>query len=220
MKHRKRLCSYCGRPPATTADHVIPSSLYPDSKAASNVPRITVPACVPCNSSWTDDEPHFKAMLAIAGEANSAVQELWGSSIERSFQQVDGLRRLTDIFQQMEPVIVDGQRRYKVYPARDPRVMRIVRKVIRGLSHFHKIETAVSDDRVWADIEKYQISQRLIDGVRRHHREHDIIEYGFEPVKGDDGNIWTAWVLTFFERRTFVGLVLPRGSTYLPSSGS
>lgn len=86
----KRRCAYCGSTNASTDDHVVPTALYPHSKAGSRVQRITVPACLPCNKSWADDEVHFRNMLLISGDPNPVVRELWEGKTSRSFTQVDG----------------------------------------------------------------------------------------------------------------------------------
>lgn len=70
-------CAYCGNGKSGTMDHVVPLALYPPSKATSKLQRITVPACQTCNGSWTDDEPHFRNMMLVAGETNPTVRELW-----------------------------------------------------------------------------------------------------------------------------------------------
>ncbi len=69
------ICAYCGGK-ATTVDHVVPRKLYPPSKVVSRVQRITVPACSRCNNGWADDEPHFRTILLLAGEANPITREL------------------------------------------------------------------------------------------------------------------------------------------------
>lgn len=108
-------------------------ALYPPSKAMGTFRRIKVPACEPCNQGWTDDEPHFRNVLLIAGETNAAVRELWEGKTRRSFTYGDGRRRARDLAALMVPVQTAQGERHMVYPAKDERVMRVVRKVIRGL---------------------------------------------------------------------------------------
>ena len=93
-----------------------------------------------------------------------------------------------------------------VYPARDERVMRVIRKIIRGLCHHHQIDSAVSDDRVWADVLKYQIPEELFDSVSLKHCEPDIVEYWYEFYDADGSSVW---FLRFFERCSFVARVHP-----------
>jgi hypothetical protein len=59
-------CAYCGvRNGKLTKDHVVPKCLY-SGKPGSTVQRITVPCCLPCQKSWTDDEAHFRNVLPLA----------------------------------------------------------------------------------------------------------------------------------------------------------
>jgi len=95
-----------------------------------------------------------------------------------------------------------------IYPARDERVLRVVRKIVRGLSHFHGVETAVPESRVTADIMRFL----LPEGMESHfqHREPDIVEYLYGTW--EDGEYASTWLLKFFERCMFIAWVArPRG---------
>src|SRR6266849_3005008 len=70
-----------------------------------------------------------------------------------------------------------GPGRYMVFPATDERVLRVLRKVVRGLSHYHRIETAVSDNRVTIDVLKYAIPHGFVQPSDWRHRDPRIIEY-------------------------------------------
>jgi len=83
--------------------------------------------------------------------------------------------------------------------------MRVVRKVIRGLCDYHRIMSPVSDRRVWADVLKYEVPQEFRDRMQYDHRDKDIVEYRYQVL--DDPVIHSAWLLTFFERCTFIGWV-------------
>jgi len=88
----RKPCAYCGGD-ASTDDHVVPRALYPPSKAKSRIQRITIDACEACNNGWSNDEPHFRNVLLVAGDPNPAVRELWEGKARRSFTYVDGLKR-------------------------------------------------------------------------------------------------------------------------------
>jgi hypothetical protein len=75
------MCAYCGYRVATDREHVFPKSLYPESKASSRVQRLTIPSCNECNNGWSDDEAHFRNVLALAGEPNDSRRELWETKI-------------------------------------------------------------------------------------------------------------------------------------------
>src|SRR3972149_3204933 len=108
-------------------------SRRPKSRGASRVQRITVPSCGTCNRGWADDEAHFRNVLLIAGEPNPPVFELWETTVRRSFSELDGHRRRRDLIDQMVPTQIAGQDRWMIYPARDERVVRVLKKIIRGL---------------------------------------------------------------------------------------
>ncbi len=201
----KRICSYCGERPATDSEHVFPRNLYPASKALSRVQRLTIPSCNRCNKGWSDEEAHFRNVLALAGEPNDARRELWETIIRRSFRKSDGIRRVRNLIEIMRPVEMDGKARHKVYPGEDPRVVRIVKKIVRGLCHYHQVMSAVSENRVWVDVLKYQIPGEFLSEMAYEHREQDIAEYRYQVLQ--ELGIHSAWVITFFQRIPFIGIV-------------
>ena len=150
-------CAYCGASNPETMDHVISDLLYPASKANSKVQRLTVPACKPCNRSWADDEPHFRSVLTLAGDPNATVRELWSGKVMRGFSKLDGRRRVLDVWEQMRAVQTSSGQRHQIFPANDPRVLRILRKTIRGLHYHHGLSSPVPDEMVWVDLLRFAI---------------------------------------------------------------
>lgn len=160
-----------------------------------------MPACRSCNGSWSDDEAHFRTVVAIAGEANTAVNELWNTRVRAAFDSTDGQRRLRDLAEQLVPVSVEGEQRYMIYPGRDDRVMRVVKKITRGLC-FHHCREVISEDRMFADVLKYVVPAEIRADAPQFHREQDIVRYQYAHF--DDGDFQSVWLLTFFERTEFV----------------
>jgi hypothetical protein len=107
-----------------------------------------VPACVPCNSGWADDEPHFRNVILLAGVPTLAVRELWEGKTRRSLKQPDGRRRALEIAKLLVPVTTNDGDRHMIYPAQDERVLRIVRKTVRCLCHRHGLLSPVLDGQV------------------------------------------------------------------------
>jgi len=202
-----RRCVYCGKIGQTTKEHVVPRCFYPPSKATSRVQRITIRACRPCNDGWADDEAHTKHVLLVAGQSNAAVQELWQSAFRAMTAAADGRRRLFDLVDQLVPMIVDGEERRVIYPARDPRVVRVIRKMVRGLCAHHRVATAVPEERVWVDIIDPPPPPEVLATVELHHVERDIIEYWYNDRLVEHPPLQSVWFLRLFERRNFVALV-------------
>jgi hypothetical protein len=115
------------------------------------------------------------------------------------------MRRVRDLVEILHPIEIDGNNRQMVYPGQDDRVLRIVRKIIRGLCHHHGVMSAVSEKRIWADILKYQIPKEFLSEMACEHREQDIAEYRYQVLR--ECGIDSAWLITFFQRVTFVGVV-------------
>jgi hypothetical protein len=202
-------CGYCGVVGLNLErEHVIPKCLYPLSKAKSKVRRITVPACSACNRGWSDDEAHFRTVVLMSGEPNDAVRELW-SKARRSFYKRDGIRRALDVRKLMVPVQIAGESRWKIYPANDVRVLRVVRKVVRGLSYYHRLGVVASDEAVHADILKEKVPNEALWSETLHHCEPDIFRYWFEQY--DEGEVRSIWWLKFFERLPFIAWVTRPG---------
>jgi hypothetical protein len=94
---------------------------------------------------------------------------------------------------------------YKIYPAEDERVLRVVRKIVRGLTFFHEGEVT-TDARVWADVMRYPMPAALLSEMATGHRDPEVIDYRYAIL--DEGDLHSAWLLTFDERVSFIGVVL------------
>jgi hypothetical protein len=105
----------------------------------------------------------------------------------------------------MVPVKVEGQDRWMIYPASDQRVLRVLKKVVRGLAHFHGLESHVAEDRVWVDVLKFRMPEDLLAEVTFQQREADVCEYWYQAY--DDAECSSLWLLRFYERRVFIGSV-------------
>ncbi|WP_149906563.1 hypothetical protein [Mesorhizobium sp. SARCC-RB16n] len=186
MKRRTRWdrCGLCGELRITTREHVVPRSLYPASKSNSRFQRITIAACVTCNNGTADDDAHFRNVVLVAGEPNEAVKELWSGPVRRGFAQVDGHRRARDIFDLMQPAPDVGPNRYRIFPADDPRILQIVRKIIRGLSRHHELAYPLSDGQVFADVMRQTIPEEILAAMEHKEAEPDVLQYGYLRLAG------------------------------------
>ncbi|MGE4159398.1 MAG: hypothetical protein AB7F75_09935 [Planctomycetota bacterium] len=200
----KTTCAYCGQQDKKySREHVISKALYPESKASSKIQRITVPVCECCRGNWDDDEPHFRNVMLISGQENPAVMELWKGKVNRSFKLEDGLRRYRQLYLHTEKIQRPEGERYMIYPDQDVRVLRVVHKIIRGLSHYHGIATIASDQSIWVAIQLFNFPPALDDlalGVT----DEDVIKYRYKALNED--GIQSYWTLTFYERTSFLGV--------------
>lgn len=201
-------CAYCGNPIAKgsgkTRDHVFPRSLYPRARKEP-YSRITVPSCDTCNHRWSDDEELFRNVVNSAGDFNQPAREVFRAKIQPSLQGPGGARRIVDLLRISESVQVSGANRLKIYPARDPRVLGVVRKIVAGLRHYHGIGTALDEARIWADILRFQVPGEYVERLKHEQRGPDVVEYWY-GVRTEPG-VDSVWILRFYERTTFLALV-------------
>lgn len=191
-----------------TKDHVIPRCLYPKSKHTNDVQFVTVPCCGKCNGSFTDDEPHFRDIISFAGPINEPVRELL-EIIKRSFEKDDGQRRVREFLEQFHEIELDGGEKFELYLGDNKRVMRIVRKVVRGLCHYRRLKSPVHDNQVVATF----VTPDLWFGGQLDWSEElpqievakDIFFYKYQSFS--DSYLHSVWLLTFLERTRFVAVV-------------
>jgi len=202
-------CAYCGSfVDGITKDHVFPKCLFPSEPASSRTQRITLPCCVACNRDISLDEEHFCKVLLCAGSPNDAVMDRWKSKALRSFDRGShGMRQAKDLLDMMRPVTVDDRERHLIYPAKEERVLRVLRKIIRGLSHHFDVETAVPESRVWVDVLRPQIPDGLLDACGFQHRHAGVYECFGHAFGAEEPELTSLWLMLFYDRTPFVGLV-------------
>jgi hypothetical protein len=206
MQMHKKRCVYCGvEGQKLTRDHVFPRGLFPPVTTALKVQRLTVAACELCNNSFSDDEAHFRSVVTLAGHVTESTSRVFHEKVMRSFDGLDGRRRLFDLVELTERVTVDGEVRLKIYPARDERVLRVVRKCVIGLTYTHGLSSALPDIRVWADVLRYALPTDMEAELRFRGSEPEVVEYAFleKPFEGID----VVWLIKFFRRATFIASV-------------
>jgi len=203
-------CTYCGvEVEKPDREDVVPKCLYRESDLRNGPCLVKVPACRSCNASFSNDEAHFRNVLMLAGDPNDTVQRLWAGPVARSFQLCDGEKRKEDLRRLMRPQTPQGP--HRVYPAEGPRVMRVVKKIVRGLSRHHGLQWPVSEEAVMADVLRWPVPPAFEPDVRKHDIVPEVFYYGYDDL-AEPPNGSLCWVLTFFERTRFVAFVEPEAA--------
>jgi hypothetical protein len=169
--------------------------------------RITIPACSNCNRGFSDDETHFHSVMLLAGESNELVADMWKGKAARRFAQKDGRRRVKDIVTLMKDVVIEGETRSLIYPADDPRVIRVVKKMVRGLCHFYELETAVPEDEVFVDVMRFQTPPGILADMAYDERDPQVARWWYWVDEGDEEYVRSAWLIEIYERTRFVATV-------------
>jgi hypothetical protein len=105
----------------------------------------------------------------------------------------------------MVPVQTPQGERHMVYPGRDRRVVRIVRKAVRGLCHHHGLLSPFLDEQVWADVQLFLIPPEFLAEMSSAHVEEDVLQYRFGVI--EDLELHSGWLLQFFSRTPFFCIV-------------
>lgn len=205
MPFKNKPCAYCGRTDVRREKgHVIPEAMYP-STMDPTVQYRTVPECIVCKQIWQDAEAHFRTVAALCcGVPNADVMEQWDGPITRSFSKPSGKKWVTQLREMLVPVKVDGVDRHKVYPAEDEQVMFVARKILRGLCHYHKLGTAISDDRVHADVLRESMPDDVFTAFTVHVLKNSFCSYAYLLLDPESG-YHSAWLLCFYGKMNLVG---------------
>ncbi len=197
------LCAYCGKSAADTSDHVFPRGLYGD-EIIGQQHLITVPSCYTCNNQWAKGEATFRNVIAVSGEPNSAVSNLWSGKIRRGFTYRDGRSRAHEVARHLRAV-PELPGRYMIFPAEVPGVLPIVRKITRGLCHYHGLLSPVADEQVWSDVKRFEIPPEFLQAMRTADANPQVARYRYCRV-GEFG-MHSAWLIEFFGRTEFLSIV-------------
>jgi hypothetical protein len=215
MRRPKGRCASCGADGVPLSKgHILPDNLYPASVRTSALQLPTLRECLACNGDWSDDEAHFRSVLLLAGEPNDPVRELWTSKVARSFKELDGRRRVEDLHKMFVPATHNGEDRYMIYPARDERVVRILRKIVRGLSHYLGVERDIKEERVFADVLKISFPEGIGDEWDSFECVPNIFKCWYHFY--NDEEISSLWLLRFYENRYFLARVSALGVVLEP----
>jgi hypothetical protein len=119
-----QFCLYCGRP-ADTREHVPPKALL---EKPWPIDLRTVPACGPCNRSWSLDEEYLAVVLAHVGDVpHHAAKIEDGGTVDRALQSSPNLE---DRIIRSLSVNADGR---VLFRPEIERIAAVVEKVAFGL---------------------------------------------------------------------------------------
>ena len=203
--YKNKPCAYCGLQEGTChGGHVIPKKMYPTS---SKVRRVVVPECHLCKKNW-DDDAHFRAVIAMCGEPNEQANEMWYGPISRSFEHRSGSRWIRDLRELMVPVETTDGPRHKIYPLRDERVTRILKRIVRGLCQWEEIGTKITNEQVFVTVEWFEVPPAFRDQFKRKSLGDDFCWYSYSDQRGQDGGEFhSVWEIEFYGRTRFFCIV-------------
>lgn len=207
---KNKPCAFCGsteKDNPRTKGHILQKSMYPEVGAES-IQRITVPECVRCSAIWKDAEDNFRSLMVLcAAEGNQHAAAKWEGPIRRAHvRETDGRQRTHELLKWVVKKQTPESEESKLYPGSIENIHIVVRKMVRGLCHWHKLGTQVKDHHVLvlgqyenhppADAQAVEFNH--VSGVFRYSYFHRHLEADVFHV---------TWLLTFYEAVSFISLV-------------
>lgn len=176
-----------------------------------NAKRITVPECEGCKAIWEDAEPHFRNILLSIWSPDELPSDSRVHSMWRGFsKKEDGRRRAKAVLRQFRAVEVGTDTATKIFPDDDPVFNLILRRIVRGLVHEHKLGTAVSDDRVACRVMRWIVPPAFESEFTWHVIADDFIRYAYS--RPDEDSMHSFWLIRFSKQIVFYGFVANENS--------
>jgi len=85
--------------------------------------------------------------------------------------------------------------------------MTVVRRIIRGLCHYHKLGTAIADCRVFAQVMRYEIPPTFWQQFVPTSLGDQFCRYWYYDLRAETPDHHSSWVIEFFGRTKFFGIV-------------
>jgi hypothetical protein len=189
--------------------------MYPtNSLAGKQIRRIKIASCQRCNQSFQADEAHARAILSTAGlNMTPERREIW-DTVMRGIRRRGraGRRDGLNILAQLEDGSIlkpDGRPFRKIYPLKDPRVVHIIKKIVRGLCYWKSHEVIADENRI---VLRPATKEPGLDKVPD--KIFDVPNVFSASALFSDGpsDVHSVWFLNFYDN-VFVGaFILPSDS--------
>ena len=85
--------------------------------------------------------------------------------------------------------------------------MLVVRKIARGLHHYHKFGTAIDDRRVQAMVLRFEIPEEFRGELTTVDLGAGFCQYSYTNLRGANPQIASFWVIRFYDRCTFYAAI-------------
>ena len=200
-KWKGKLCVYCGKTPATTADHVVARQFFLLDKR-DNLPK--VPACAPCNSEKSGHETYLTAVLPFGGrhaDALSTLQDMVPPRLAKHAKLQATLRRGRErLWRPSEGGVLMPA---LAIPFDHQRMVALFQEIVRGLAWHHWAVILADGYQVEAGAlsrEGEAIFSTLIE-ARCHREVHVDLGDGafvYDGYQGVDYPELTVWRFTVF----------------------
>jgi hypothetical protein len=230
---RKRLCTYCGRPRKMTKDHGPPQGIFGEPLPLD---LITVPACSECHAGTNNDDEYLKTAFATRKDTYESpdVQRVL-PSVFRMFSNPDKAKFSRAFF--AKSVMVNVFSPAGIYLGKEPafiadlnRIRRVVCRTTIGL-YFKETKTRLppeysawsicDDEFARAPLREQQQIARFVNEIMvSPKRTIGGTVFSYRSHFAQDNPFYSVWLMTFYERITFLSATMPADKFKSPSPGA
>jgi hypothetical protein len=175
---------------------------------AERITRIVVPECVKCKAIWQNAEDNFRSlMVLVAADDNQHAGAQWNGPIRRAHgREKDGKLRMRDLLKWTVTEKTPEGETSTLHLANIENVNLVIRKMVRGLCHHHRLGTQVKDHQVLA---LGQYLNEPPDGAEAVEFNHvpGVFRYSYFHRHLEPEVFHVTWLLTFYEKVSFISLV-------------
>jgi hypothetical protein len=208
-----RLCTYCGRNPATTRDHVPPRSIFPKPLPQN---LVTVPACRKCNGGFSDLDDLFALFVSLQAGMVGERQMLLHQKVKRAVKQN---RRFQQLLQSASPRIpllsTDGSisEFVMLLPWEVVPIRHSLERIVAGLAFYHygvRVSQTGYVSIFYPSPEK--MAHPDVAEVLRDCRNSQIghaSEFVYRHARAPDSPNTTIWEFTIYQKFHFVAVTMP-----------
>lgn len=199
-------CVLCGATNDLTKEHIIPRCLYTKLERVSDIQLLTLPSCKKCNQSYSKDEAHFRNVMTLAGQPSGLVTELFKKKVLPSFDRYHQWNELAKLMEITRLENGPSGRQMRIYPAKSEAVLRVVKKILRGLGFFH-FRSPIAEEVVWADVLKYNVPPKLLEGVKWLDFDPEVFRYFFEVCEVEEDRYVSVWLIRILGTCEFIASI-------------
>ncbi|MGH9867610.1 MAG: HNH endonuclease [Candidatus Polarisedimenticolia bacterium] len=216
---RNGMCTYCGIEGPITSDHIPPRNLFPERTPYE---LITVPSCLKCNQSSSQDDEYFRAILSLWEELSSspvmaelrpkALRGLQRSEAARFRRSIELTSQRVQLFDPLGRVVRDST----TVGMNKARVNNVVSRITAGLLYrrfgYRLDDTMSLGSQLESELPLTETLRGMnaILGMQEPYCKFPEI-YEVRVIWDRHSDVKASmWLHTFYEKINFISAAMPR----------
>jgi hypothetical protein len=181
-----------------------------------------VPACAPCNQSFSKDDEYFLVIIGSFSYRSSVGKRVWNEKVLPTLNRTRALKgTLLSTLRQVDVLSPGGIHLGKAHAIgfSTRRMARVLAKIANGLLWYHA-QVRLRDDTVlgFYEVEDVKVLSPFLPHLKSNAiGDGSVVSYRYGIAPEDSQG--TMWVIQFYGTKVFQIITLPSGSKSLPEHG-